>query len=92
MVKVILNSLLLSSPLTSNSTSNCSILSIADCEPYTVILERLVSIDLIDLPKASDPLGTTLIGTSLLGEVIVTFAVTVFGTISTSLTTFPSLS
>ena len=39
---------------------------------------------LIDLPKAKSPLGTTLIGTSLLGEVIVNFALTVFGTISTS--------
>ena len=51
----------------------------------------LVEIDLIDLPNAGDPVGTTLIGTSLLGDVIVIVASTVLGTISTS-TILPSVS
>ena len=88
---VTLNSLFLSNPLTSISTSNCSSFSTASCAPYTVILDILESIDLIDLPNAKLPLGIILIGTSLLGEVIVTLAVTVLGTISTS-TFLPSLS
>ena len=41
-------------------------------------------IDVIALPNAKLPFGTILIGTTLLGEVIVTFAVTFVGTISTS--------
>ena len=48
-------------------------------------------IDFIALPKASSPLGTTLILTFLLGDVTVRVASTVEGTISTS-TTLPYLS
>ena len=49
-----------------------------------MIFETLVVVDSIAYPRAISPTGTTLIGTTLLVEVIVKVASTVSGRISTS--------
>ena len=61
--KETLYSLLFSNPFTSILTSNSLILSITFWSPYTVTSLMLVVIDLIALPNASEPVGTTVIGT-----------------------------
>ena len=83
-VKVMLYVLSESNPFTSIGTSILFKALTASSSPYTVTVVTLGVIDLIDCPNAKSPFGTTLISTVFDGDVIVNFASTVAGTVSTS--------
>ena len=76
-------------PETSISTLISLIESSTFSSPKSVIFLTLGVIVLIALPLATSPTGVTLIGTTLLGEVIFTVAVNVPGTISILLISVP---